>query len=127
VNIILANVGTVITFRTGSPVDEQLVLPLFKPYIEPGEIANLPSFNFYARLSAIKSQEPLSGETLLLDDDGDEAIAKKAITSSRKLYAYKYESETTKQKLSKAVAKTKTDETKDTAAIDPREDEPIEV
>ena len=127
VNIILANVGTVITFRTGSPVDEQLVLPLFKPYIEPGEIANLPSFNFYARLSAIKSQEPLSGETLLLDDDGDEAIAKKAITSSRKLYAYKYESETTKQKPSKAVAKTKTDETKDTAAIDPREDEPIEV
>lgn len=90
VQIILANVGTVISFRTGSPADEQLVLPLFKPYIEEGEIANLPSFNFYARLSAIHSQEPLSGETLLLDSNGSASIAKRVIESSRKLYAYPY-------------------------------------
>lgn len=90
VQIILANVGTVISFRTGSPVDEQLVLPLFKPYIEEGEIANLPSFNFYARLSAIHSQEPMSGETLLLNDEGDGKIAKRVMASSRKLYAYEY-------------------------------------
>ena len=90
VQIILANVGTVISFRTGSPADEQLVLPLFKPYIEEGEIANLPSFNFYARLSAIRSQEPLSGETLLLESDGSSSIAKQVIESSRKLYAYDY-------------------------------------
>jgi type IV secretory pathway VirB4 component len=43
VNIILANVGTVICFRSGNPSDEKLVLPLFEPYIEKGEIANLPS------------------------------------------------------------------------------------
>lgn len=125
VNIILANVGTVITFRTGSPVDEQLVLPLFKPYIEPGEIANLPSFNFYARLSAIKSQEPLSGETLLLEDNGDEAIAKKAIQSSRKLYAYKYvDQEETKAKPIKSA------EQKDSAKTGQKnteDDEPLEV
>lgn len=90
VQIILANVGTVISFRTGSPADEQLVLPLFKPYIEEGEIANLPSFNFYARLSAIRSQEPLSGETMLLENDGSSSIAKRVIESSRKLYAYPY-------------------------------------
>lgn len=90
VQIILANVGTVISFRTGSPADEQLVLPLFKPYIEEGEIANLPSFNFYARLSAIHSQEPLSGKTLLLEDAGSDSIAKKVIVSSQKLYAYEY-------------------------------------
>ena len=121
VNISLANVGTVITFRTGSPVDEQLVLPLFKPYIEPGEIANLPSFNFYARLSAIKSQEPLSGETLLLEDDGDETIAKQVIQSSRKRYAYKYE-DTEKPK-----KKPRSSKEEDTSAIDTQQDEPIEV
>lgn len=98
VQIILANVGTVISFRTGSPVDEQLVLPLFKPYIEQGEIANLPSYNFYARLSAIRSQEPLSGETLLLDNHGSDAIAKKAIKSSRNLYAYTYKQEDVAEK-----------------------------
>ncbi len=90
VNIILANVGTVICFRTGSPIDEKLVLPLFKPFIDEGEIANLPSYNFYARISAIKSQEPLSGETLLLDSAGDDQVVKQVIESSRKLYSKPY-------------------------------------
>ena len=48
VSIILANVGTVICFRTGNPQDEML-LPLFSPYIEQGEIANLSSFNLYTQ------------------------------------------------------------------------------
>ena len=125
VNIILANVGTVITFRTGSPVDEQLVLPLFRPYIEPGEIANLPSFNFYARLSAIRSQEPLSGETLLLDDDGNETIAEKAIKTSRRLYAYKYKDENEpKNKRTKKTPEANPNNTQNTGSD---EDEPIEV
>ncbi len=98
VNIILANVGTVISFRTGSPIDERLVLPLFKPFIDEGEIANLPSFNFYARVSAIKSQEPLSGETLLLKDQGSKEVAKEVVKSSRKLYANKYKAGATKAK-----------------------------
>ena len=49
VSIIMANVGTVITFRTGNPQDERVLLPLFSPYIEQGEISNLPAFNFYAK------------------------------------------------------------------------------
>jgi hypothetical protein len=65
VNIILANVGTIVCFRTGNPMDEQIVLPLFNPYIERGEIMNLPTFNFYMRLAAVHSQEPLSGVTVL--------------------------------------------------------------
>lgn len=67
VNIILANVGTVICFRSGNPADEKLILPLFQPYIEEGEIANLPSYNFYMRVAAQKSQEPLSGETIVIE------------------------------------------------------------
>ncbi|MCA9347938.1 type IV secretion system DNA-binding domain-containing protein [Candidatus Saccharibacteria bacterium] len=89
VDIILANVGTVVCFRSGSPADERLVLPLFSPYIEQGEIANLPSFNFYARIAAVNSQEPMSGITVLLDSDGSEVMAKKVIASSQKLYTKK--------------------------------------
>lgn len=68
VNIILANVGTVITFRTGNPADEKSLLPLFTPYIEAGDIAQLPPFTFYARLAAVRSQEPMSGFTILLQE-----------------------------------------------------------
>ncbi|HKU18755.1 MAG TPA: TraM recognition domain-containing protein [Candidatus Saccharimonadales bacterium] len=90
VNIILANVGTVICFRTGNPADEKLLLPLFSPYLEEGDIANLPPYNFYMRASAIKSQEPLSGETLLLDKPGSEEVAERVIKSSQERYAKKY-------------------------------------
>jgi hypothetical protein len=90
VNVILANVGTIICFRTGNPADERLILPLFRPYIEEGEIANLPSFNFYMRISAIQAQEPFSGETIVLEGDGDEAIADKVIAASRKNHAIEY-------------------------------------
>lgn len=66
VNIILANVGTVIVFRTGSPKDEKLLLPLFEPYIEKGEISNLSAYNFYCRITGVNAQEPMSGETIVL-------------------------------------------------------------
>lgn len=89
VSIILANVGTVICFRTGNPEDERLLLPLFAPYIGIGEISNLNAYTYYVRLSAIQAQEPLSGVTIILKDDGDESIALKAIETSRKKYAQK--------------------------------------
>ncbi len=119
VQVILANVGTVISFRTGSPVDEQLILPLFKPFINEGEIANLPSYNFYARLSAIRSQEPLSGETLLLEDDGDDKVADRVIKSSRKLYSYDFND------INKEVEKKKQATT--LPKEQPLEDDPLEV
>jgi hypothetical protein len=87
VNIILANVGTVICFRSGNPADERLVLPLFQPYIKEGEIANLPSFNFYMRIAALQAQEPLSGVTVVLEVKGSEDVAQKVIASSRVNYA----------------------------------------
>lgn len=67
VNIILANVGTVVAFRTGSPKDEDMLLPIFEPYIEHGEISNLPAYNFYIRIQSIESSEPISGETILTE------------------------------------------------------------
>lgn len=91
VNIILANVGTVICFRTGNPQDERMLLPLFSPYIEQGEISNLPAYNFYAKLSAIHAQEPLSGQTLLLADEGNSEVRAAAIRHSRAVFAKKQE------------------------------------
>ena len=96
VDIILANVGTVICFRSGSPADERYVLPLFYPYIEQGEISNLPAYNFYMRISAVTAQEPLSGQTLLLDEADDETVFKEAIRSSREKYAKKVDKEKAK-------------------------------
>ncbi len=90
VNIILANVGTVVVFRTGSPLDEQLILPLFKPFLEEGEITNLPSYNFYIRITAIEPQEPMSGRTLLLEDDGNKNVTDLVKVNSRKNYTVKF-------------------------------------
>jgi hypothetical protein len=88
VNVILANVGTVICFRSGNPADERMTLPLFKPYVEEGEIANLPSFNFYIRISAVHSQEPFSGETIV-PEEGDEGMTEHIQKASRKNYTHK--------------------------------------
>ncbi len=108
VDIILANAGTVVVFRSGSPTDERLVLPLFSPYIEQGEIANLPSFNFYARIAAVHSQEPMSGITVLLDGNGSSEVADLVVTASRKHYSKK----TVVAKTSVRKLKDKTDDTK---------------
>lgn len=86
VNTIFANVGTVICFRSGNPADEAMVLPLFQPYVQAGEIANLPTYNFYARLAAVHSQEPMSGETLLLESTRSDAVAERVIESSREYW-----------------------------------------
>lgn len=90
VETILNNVGTLICFRTGT-ADERLILPRFKPYLEPGEFTNLPTYSFYAKLSAVTSQEPVSGETILPDIDSSDEVAKRVIGASRVRYAKKYE------------------------------------
>lgn len=87
VDIILANVGTIVCFRSGSPSDERLVLPLFSPFIDQGEIANLPAYSYYVRIAAVEAQEPASGVTVVVTDPGRADIAKHVIASSRRLYA----------------------------------------
>ena len=90
VSTILSNVGTTVCFRSGSPLDEQLLLPLFSPHINKGELLNLPSFHFFIRIAAMTAHEPLSGVTLLLDDNGSKDTAKAVVEASRKQYAIKY-------------------------------------
>ena len=93
VDIILANVGTVVCFRSGSPSDERLVIPLFMPFIQQGEIANLPAYSYYVRISAVNAQEPMSGVTVVVQETGNESVAEQVIEKSRQLYTKKVEPE----------------------------------
>lgn len=90
VNITLANTGTVICFRTANPEDERMILPQFRPYIEQGEIASLPSYHFYMRLGALNPEEPFSGITIPVKIEYSQNRVNEVIESSRKLYAKFY-------------------------------------
>jgi len=98
VHTILANVTTVICFRSANPVDEELMLTQFAPYVEKGDIANLPAYNFYIKISATEPEEPFSGETLLIPIKRDEKNIEELINASRNNYASVYKKQTVKQK-----------------------------
>ncbi|HYG84476.1 MAG TPA: TraM recognition domain-containing protein [Verrucomicrobiae bacterium] len=91
ISTIVANSGTIVLFQTASLDDRRHLGHLFEPSIDISEIQNLPAFNFYVRLNAIKSQEPVSGQTIQLDGSGELQTAKKIILSSRERYGRKYE------------------------------------
>lgn len=107
VNTILANTGTVICFRTASPVDEQLMLSQFAPYVVKGQIGNLPRYHFYMKLSAIEPEEPFSGITLPISVDRDELHVQRLIESSRKNFASVHTKSTNKIAKSKTQPKKK--------------------
>jgi len=90
VNVTLANTGTVICFRTANPEDERLILPQFRPYVEQGEIASLPSYRFYMRLGALNPEEPFSGITVPVGVGENDDLVNKVVESSRNKYAIKY-------------------------------------
>jgi hypothetical protein len=91
VNTILTNAGTIICFKSNSLADERQMLHLFNGKVEPGEIANLPSYNFYAKLSGgLEPQDPVSGMTIVLEDQGSEEIAEAVIAASQAQYAKEY-------------------------------------
>lgn len=91
VNTILTNAGTIICFKSNSLADERQMLHLFNGKVEPGEIANLPAYNFYAKLSGgLEPQDPVSGMTIVLEDEGREEIAEAVVAASRAHYANEY-------------------------------------
>ena len=94
VNVTLANTGTVICFRTANPEDERMILPQFRPYIEQGEIASLPSYHFYMRLGAMNPEEPFSGITVPVHIEYSQKRIDEVIESSRRLYTKKWQEKT---------------------------------
>lgn len=89
-NVILANCGTIVCFRTGSPEDTKAIQPFFSPSIKKSDINNLESFNFFIKILAIKPELPMSGETIVSMGDTYKENKSLVIKSSRKLYGRKY-------------------------------------
>ncbi len=91
VDVTFANVGTVVMFKNANTHDEQIVLPLFKPYIAEGQIANLPTHRCYIKISAVNPQKPFSAETILIDIKPDKEKLAEIIRLTHEKYAPAYE------------------------------------
>lgn len=91
VNVILANVTTVVCFRTANYIDEELMLNQFAPYVAKGDISNLPKYHFYIKVSALDPEEPFSGETIYIPLKKDAKKIEKLIAASRKNWAIVYQ------------------------------------
>lgn len=98
VNVILANVANIVCFQTASPIDEEMMWLQFTPYIEKTQIANLPQYRFYIKLSAITPEEPFSGQTLPIEINRDQKNIDILIAASRKNYASEYKKPESKKK-----------------------------
>ncbi|HEY1074238.1 MAG TPA: type IV secretion system DNA-binding domain-containing protein [Patescibacteria group bacterium] len=107
VNVILANTGTVVCFRTASPIDEELMLSQFSPLVQPGDIGNLPRYHFYMRLAAMEPTDAFSGETLPMNAPKDEAKIEKLVEASRSNYAIVYQKPAPKEVVPDAKPKAK--------------------
>lgn len=63
--VLLANIGSLITFRTNSPADTNLLTPFYEPFIAKTDLANAPSRSFYLKTVAIEAEAPVSVKTKL--------------------------------------------------------------
>jgi len=104
-NIILANTGTAICFRTASPIDAQLMADQFQPYLGKSDINNLPRYNFYMRLAAVEPEEPFSGITLPIEAENRVEFIDRIIAASRKNYAKEFKMQKQKTKSSNKTRK----------------------
>lgn len=90
-NIMLTNVGNIVTFKTAGPHDEDLMLSQFSPYIEKGMIANLPRYHFYMKKGAVDPEAPFSGVTEKVEVKVDKDKVERFIRASIKNYARTYQ------------------------------------
>jgi len=74
------------------------MLTQFAPSVEKGDIANLPRYQFYIKISALEPEEPFSGKTLLVPVERDQAKIDKLIQASRSNYAIEYHKQQATQK-----------------------------
>jgi len=90
INILLANVGNIVCFRTASLIDGTTMESIFHPYVTANDLYNLKPYSFYMRLSSEITQEPISGITIPIKTQSSSTVAKQVIDSSRRIYAHKY-------------------------------------
>jgi len=97
--VILANVGTVISFRTSNPTDERTILPLFTPQVDKNEISNLPSYSFYIKINALTPQDAFTGSTDNFTIKSNEKLQQAVIDLSRKTYGMEIGTSTEAEKI----------------------------
>ncbi len=85
-NILLANIGNIVCFRLNAPKDIDRLTHLFEPAVARRDLTSLSPYWFYIRQTET-SRDPIAGKTMLIADKGSGVIARKAISSSRKLYS----------------------------------------
>jgi hypothetical protein len=86
VKIVAGNAHTMICLKA-NPEDEAFILPYMKPEVEKGDIVNLTPYHFYMKVTGDESEDAFSGQTVPLDVEESEKVAKMVITNSRKQYA----------------------------------------
>lgn len=90
IQVILANTGTVIAFRTASSADAELLLPLFEPLVTREDIVNLPRHMFYVKLGSNQAQPAFSGRTSPIEVEVDPIGKQRIIAQSRQQNAREY-------------------------------------
>ncbi len=86
-NILLANVGNVISFRTAADIDMKRVLPLFKPYLSGFDLTNLEPYKFYLKAAGESAKRPVSAQTIVLRGTGNLRTADNIIKLSHQKYS----------------------------------------
>ncbi len=111
--ILLANVGNVITFKTANPIDEDLMLRQLSPDVKEGEIPNLPRYHFFMKKGAVEPEKPFSGQTEQVIVKIDKDRVERFINASRKNWTIVYKkSEPALPPVSNASNKLKVDDKK---------------
>ena len=64
-DVLIGNIGNIVCFRMLAEVDNRRLSKLFQPSVQALDLANLPSYRFYARLADGSRPEPVSGRTVL--------------------------------------------------------------
>ncbi len=90
VNILLANVGNVICFRTASELDIKRIGSVFDPYLKDYDLKNLKPYNFYMRISSDLGLQLVSGQTILIRGKKSKTTKNKLVNISRKNYSIVY-------------------------------------
>lgn len=102
---IIGNSGTVITFRTQSPLDEEKLLPLYAPKVELGQIQNLPAYTFYIKINALQPQDVFTGEVKNFSVKYDQKVADEVIKLSQQTYGKKITSQTPVENIQQDIKK----------------------
>lgn len=121
IKVILANVATVICFKTANPEDEQFILPIFSPEVSKHEIGNLPLYNFYMKISVGQAQDTFIAQADNFIVEGSEKTAELTMNESRKRYATIINQTKQRKEKPKEKATVKKPETAKVKVVKPRE------